>query len=59
MEKHRADLEHKHARETERLRDASVRLKDEYEHKIELERLTCIRVLIDLAAKLAGLWSRI
>jgi len=40
VEKHRSDLEHKHAREMERLRDASVRLKEEYEHKMELERLT-------------------
>jgi len=39
VEKHREDLLHKHAREMERLRDASVRLKEEYEHKMELERL--------------------
>ena len=39
VEKHREELQHKHAREMERLRDASVRLKEEYEHKMELERL--------------------
>ena len=39
MEKHREELQHKHTREMERLRDASVRLKEEYEHKMELERL--------------------
>jgi len=38
VEKHREDLQHKHTREMERLRDASVRLKEEYEHKMELER---------------------
>jgi len=38
VEKHREDLQHKHTREMERLRDASVRLKDEYEHKMELEK---------------------
>lgn len=40
MEKHREDLQHKHSREMERLRDASVRLKEEYEHKMELERFS-------------------
>jgi len=39
VEKHREELQHKHAREMEKLRDASVRLKEEYEHKIELEKL--------------------
>jgi len=39
VEKHREQLQHKHEREMEKLRDASVRLKDEYEHKMELERL--------------------
>lgn len=38
IERFREDLQHKHAREMEKLRDASVRLKEEYDHKLELEK---------------------
>ena len=42
MEKYREELQHKHSREMEKLRDASVRLKEDYEHKLEIEKFVTL-----------------